>query len=556
MSDLISFDLREVGSDLTIEIKMIDFNTYKAQIETAIDNNDHIVASSISARLLLLFPGSAEAHYLNARTKAESGSKVGERDALVSAERAVALDPHNYRYNYYCGSLYREFYLYELALPLLRRSVEQEPNAAQSQLELADCYFDIDKGELAIPHYRAALKLEASSDRCDMIRVKLSQCLLTSGRTPEANLLINRLLKDGGPYYTSALSQAVTLGKDKPDSPIGKRVTEALLKQPGSSDNLEKLELAMGRLFENAGDYDQAFQHWIKSREFAKSNDFYIRDHSEETRKSKTFYSSVLFERTAALADQTQVPMFVAGMPRSGTTLTEQIISAHSQATGVGELTRWNKIEYHFMAGYEGENTIDRIVANAEMGQLKHLAKELLHIFYIVANEVKPRIVEKTPHNFASLGYFHLICPYARFIHIRRNPLDSFISTFQNQFSPSHGYAYDQLEYAKEYLWHEQMMDLWKSLFPELILTINYEQLVAEPEHVAKKIFEHIGLPWEEQTLRFFETVKTVRTFSTHQVRNPVNTASVDRWRRYEKHLGPLLKALGDAKFEYQYVPV
>ena len=529
------------------------FLNLQGKIKQAIDNNDFIVAAALSAQMLSQFPHVAEAHYLNARVKSESGDKAALPEALNSAERAVALEPNNFNYCYYCGSLYLEFRLYELALPLLRNSVRIEPNAAGSQLDLADCYFEIGKGDIAVAHYRAALKLESGSAKRDLIRSKLAHCLTTSGQKQEAALVLNRLIKDGGSSYVSALSELIISSKEKPDSPNGKRVQAALTKGGHAPEQMEILHLAMGRLFENAGDIDRAFEEWTTSREIAKSIKFGLTDHAKEFEQFQQFYTPELFERTKALAIQTEVPVFIAGMPRSGTTLTEQIVAAHSQAIGVGELARFNKLQSMMFDNYKNENPSERLIAS---GELTQHAAELLRIFRVVAGEDRPRIVEKTPHNFMTLGYFHMICPRARFIHIRRNPADTFISTYQNRFNRAHGYAYDQVEYVKEYLWHEQMMDLWKSLFPQNILTFNYEQLVAEPEHVARKIFEFIGLPWEEQTLRFFESTKTVRTFSTHQVRNAVNTASVDRWRRYEKHLGPFLKALEDAKFEYRYEPI
>ena len=532
------------------------FDQSKMQIESALETGEYLVASNLSAKLLASYPQVAESHYLNARVKAENGDRSSLQEAVISAERAVMLEPNSYRYNYYCGSLYLEFDLYELALPLLRRSVQQQPNAAKSQLELADCYFEIDKGELAIPYFRAALKLEENGDRRDMIRSKLAHCLVTSGRPQEALLLLNRLIKDNSLYYVTALCEKISIANDEINSVSAKRVKAALVQNNLAPEHREILHLALGQVYENSKDFENAFAQWIASREIAKAIAYNLREHEVELVRYRAFYTAALYEKVAPYVDQTEVPVFIAGMPRSGTTLTEQIIAAHSQATGVGELARWNKIEDHFRRGYVGEDAVEKILENAKLGQLKHLAKELLHIFHVVADQNKLRIVEKTPHNFYTLGYLHLICPRAKFIHIRRNPADTFISAYRNRFSRSHGYAYDQIEYVKEYLWHEQMMDLWRSLFPELILTINYEQLVAEPEHVAKKIFEHIDLPWEEQTLRFFESKKTVRTFSTHQVRNPINTKSVDRWRRYEKHLGPLLNWLEEAKFEYKYIPV
>lgn len=532
------------------------FESFKSEIRVAIDRSDFISANKMSVNMLAAFPNEAESHYLSARIKNESGIEAEKPNALSAAERAVAITPNDYNYNYYCGALYQQYRLYEYALPMLRKAASLEPKAPLAQLMLADCYLDVGKGDQAITHYRAALKLNTVSKKQELIRYNLAHCMVFSGQGSDALALLNRILKDKGEFYVQALYDLVQIGKETPESENGKRVLDALARSTNSTAELIKLHMAAGRLFENVNDYDKAFEHWSMSRDSAKSEGLQIRDRKEIFDRVKAFYSKDLFEKVAASTSDTEVPVFIVGMPRSGTTLTEQIIAAHTQGAGVGEIARWDLLEQALFSGYRNRSDIARLIENAKKGELKHYANELLNIFNLIGGDNKKRIVEKTPHNFSTLGYLHLICPKAKFIHIRRNPGDTFISNYQNLFSRSHSYGYDQIEYVKEYLWHEEMMSLWKSLFPELILTINYEQLVAEPEHVAKKIFEHIGLPWEEQTLRFFEKTKTVRTFSTHQVRNPVNTASVDRWRRYEKHLGPLLKALEDAKFVYQYVPV
>ena len=534
----------------------IEFENFKFEIRATIDRSHFILANILSLKMLAAFPNEAESHYLCARVKNENGNESEKSIALAFAERAVAIAPNDFNYNYYCGALYQQNRLYEFALPMLRKATSLEPKAPLAQLVLAECYLDLGKGDQAIVHFRAALKLNVGTNMQEMIRYKLAHCMVFNGQGADALVLLDRLLKDEGEYYVQALHDLVQIGKETPQSEIGQRVLSALAKNTNSSDELQKLDMTVGRLFENVKEYDKAFEHFAKSRENAKLEGLQIRDRNEIFNHAKAFYSADLFEKVAAYTSDTEVPVFVVGMPRSGTTLTEQIIAAHSEAAGVGEIARWDILEQAFLSGYRYRSDIERLVDNAKKGELNHYAKELLNIFHLIANHKKQRIVEKTPHNFSTLGYLHLICPRAKFIHIRRNPGDTFISNYQNLFNRSHSYGYDQVEYVKEYLWHEEMMNLWKSLFPKLILTINYEQLVAEPEHVAKKIFEHIGLPWEDQTLRFFENAKTVRTFSTHQVRNPVNTASVDRWRRYEKHLGPFLKALEDARFEYKYVPV
>jgi Sulfotransferase family len=162
------------------------------------------------------------------------------------------------------------------------------------------------------------------------------------------------------------------------------------------------------------------------------------------------------------------------------------------------------------------------------------------------------RTVDKMPQNFISLGFIHLCFPNAKIIHCKRNPLDNFISAYQNAMNSSHDYAYDQVAYGKYYIKYLELMDHWKVVIPSNIYESQYEKLTANPETEVRKILEFLGLPWEEACLKFNERKSTVRTFSSLQVRNPINTSSVARWRNYEKYLGPIRSILDDAGISYQ----
>ncbi len=524
------------------------FEALCQDVRRLLGQKEYVQAVALTSKLSIRYPNSAEAHFLVARALVESGDM---QNALVPAERAAAIEANNFQYVFYCGYLYLHFRLYELALPFLKKSVQLQPNAPVSQVELADCYYEIGKGDIALQHYRAALKLETESYAKNSIRLKLALCLIASRQKSEARPIIMRLLKEAKEYSYPALSLLAQIENATPDNTVGELISKAIADPTIEATQREVLLLSFGKLQENAKNYDGAFASWQESRDSVKSRDYNLRNHAEVLLENKQFYSPELFKSSKEFAIQTEVPVFIAGMPRSGTTLTEQILSAHSKANGVGELARWTQLDRALRQDYQMPNYISKFLENAKNGELKARGLELLKIFALVAPEQKPRTVEKTPHNFLTLGYLHLICPRAKFIHIRRHPADTFISTFQNHFNDAHGYAYDQVEYAKEYLFHEDMMNLWKSLFPENIITINYESLASQPEPVVRKMLAFLGLDWEDQTLRFFESSKTVRTFSMHQVRNPVNTASLDRWRNYERHLGSLLSTLKAANFDY-----
>jgi hypothetical protein len=232
-------------------------------------------------------------------------------------------------------------------------------------------------------------------------------------------------------------------------------------------------------------------------------------------------------------------------MPRSGTTMTEQIIASHSRVEGVGELMRMGAMAKYFSGRGGMRQVLDKMT---EVGpeRWKDAPRQYLNLLDTLAPGAK-RAVDKLPHNFLWLGFIHLCFPNAKIIHCRRSPLDTFISAFQNEMSEFHSYSYDQVRYGEYYVEYLRLMDHWKVTMPGNIYESQYEALTKNPEVEIRKILNFLGLPWEEACLKFNERGATVRTFSHLQVRNPINTGSVARWRNYEKHLAPLIAVLEQA---------
>jgi len=181
----------------------------------------------------------------------------------------------------------------------------------------------------------------------------------------------------------------------------------------------------------------------------------------------------------------------------------------------------------------------------AEMGSMrwKAVSQQYLNLLDALAPNTR-HTVDKMPHNFRDIGFIHLCFPNAKIIHCRRNPLDNFISAFQNLMNANHSYAYDQTDYGEYYLEYRRLMNHWKSIFPESIYESDYEALTQNPEMEVRKILDFLGLPWEDACLKFNERKSTVKTFSLMQVRNPINKGSIARWRNYEKQLSPVIAIL------------
>ena len=204
-----------------------------------------------------------------------------------------------------------------------------------------------------------------------------------------------------------------------------------------------------------------------------------------------------------------------------------------------------------FMYDYHTGNYLQRLTDNARKGELLARAEETLKMLAIIGDDKNPKIVEKTPDNWLAFGYIHMVFPNAKLIHCERHPADTFISAFQNLEGDHHHVVYDQKSYVENYLLKQSYIKYWKQTFPNNIFEVKYEELVQNPETVVRALIKFVGLPWEDACLKFFENKSTVLTYSSAQVRNPIYTSSIGRWKKFEKHLGPLFEALKAANFEY-----
>jgi tetratricopeptide (TPR) repeat protein len=512
----------------------------------------HGDAVALAKRHANLDPQSAHLQFILARALVEAGNAPR---GSFHADRAACLDETSPLYAYYAGWLYSSFKLYEFALPLLLRSIKIESRSPNSHSALAECYEQINRPSDASRHYEIALELENDPKTKDQIQFAFAKSLALANKQDAANEIFERLFYKHSSLAGPAAFELTWSTKHNLSGKIEKYFTKQLASKKLLPRERERALLALGKILEGKKEYDRAFRCWTEARKASLSLEHEINDHQTLLQVATDFYRPRVFEHARPLANPTQEVVIICGMPRSGTTLTEQILSSHSAAAAAGEIARWKQLDREFIKRHGGPNCTDNLRACAESGELMQRGNELIRILKVVTNsDNKPNIkkfIEKTPHSFAALGYIKLCCPNARFIHLKRNPLDSFVSTYQNAFNPTHGYAFDQIEYAKEFLWKEQMMSLWQKLFPDNILTVDYEELAVNPEPNARRMVEFVGLEWEDECLEFYKSERSVRTFSTTQVRSPVYSSSIGRWKRYENHLEPIRQFLRKAGLTY-----
>ncbi len=486
-------------------------------------------------------PNLAEAHALLSRIHHAQGKM---ELALAAAERALQLAPGHGGHATFLGKLFVELKLYEFALPLLQGASTSAGDSFETLEALANCSFDMERGHEALPLFARAVATAPDDIARDAVRLRMAECLAAINDVEKAEALLLDLSTASTCADKALLLRGLTCRK-----PVDAKLVAALEAMVARRDlNAEfrsQLLLALGRCADLTGAHDDAFKFWSQSRALLG-----VRTHSADAVKIRNmqtqgFYAKGLLEAAKPFGDPRRDLVFIAGMPRSGTTLTAQILGAHSMVSSIGETDRMNKLDVVFRRDNWGPDVSPKILALAQKGGLLTLAKDVNRFLAVMAEPGRPFIVEKTPTNSESMGFIHLCFPNAKFIHCRRHPADTFISAFQHNMNRLHDYTYDQVAFAERYLAQDAIMNYWKSCFPAQVFELVYEELVADPEATVRRLVGFCGLEWEDACLNFHERKSTVRTYSSQQVRQPIYAGSVGRWKAYEKHLAPLLSALG-----------
>jgi tetratricopeptide (TPR) repeat protein len=302
---------------------------------------------------------------------------------------------------------------------------------------------------------------------------------------------------------------------------------------------------ALATALEARGEFDAAFDHYREGNDLRREREVYD---PVQTRMVHDQFIEVFtrefVDLKQGLGHSSEAPIFIVGLPRSGSTLVEQILASHSQVEGTHELPELSQVARSTGRGRADRLSYPETVRTlpderfAELGAL-YLEKTARH-----RRRQARRFTDKMPNNFAHLGFLKLILPNARIIDAQRHPLDSCLGSYKQLFARGQPFTYDLYEIGEYYLEYRRLMDHWHKVLPGHVLDLQYEELVTDTERQVRRLLEFCGLRWEEECLRFHENPRAVRTASSEQVRRPIYTSAMHRWRDYETHLGPLIEVL------------
>ncbi len=450
----------------------------------------------------------AETHFLAARAFAQ---KDDHARAEASARAALAIDPRHPGAAHTLGALLSEADDLPQALTWLRIAVEGSANVAQVQRDLGVVELFMGETEEGRAHLTRALELEPTSKEVLLTLVRMTPMADGSPRAAHLFEIIQRL---------AARARSLT---------VEQRI---------------EVYFALGKAYEDRGQADLAFAALQRANGAKRSTFRYnIDGHERRLRRVAEVFDRPLMQRLGGGGLASDRPIFIFGMPRSGTTLVEQIVSAHPKVHPAGEIPLMPRLGFYsrgqggsvFPEWVPGMNAADCLTfAAAYLDQLPAAPPE------------KPRITDKRLENYELLGLIQLALPNATFIHCHRDPRDACLSTFAMLFSAGQDWAYDLGELGRFWRAQEALMAHWRALLgPGRILEVSYEAVVADLETEARQIIAHCALEWDPACLDFHRSRRPVRSASVTQVRQPIYDRSIGRWRQFETHLAPLFSAMG-----------
>jgi len=539
-------------------------------------------------RALAIDPGISQAHANLGLALQDLGQP---EEALASYRRSLELAPDAAAAHTNLGNALRDLGRFDEAIKSQRRALHLQPNLAEARINLGNVLQDVGQLNEATASYRHALELqpglaaahnglgsalrrlgriedaEASFRQAVLLNPRYAEghtnlgiVLRLQGRTEEAEKCVRTALEIN-PSCAAAIQFSGELSADRgnfveaeqrfrraievtPSSieawaaiPGLRKMTSADAQWLAGAERMAArslpqrqeiaLRYAMGKYFDDVRQFTQAFANYRRANEVTQlcTPKYEPRQMAQTVSRTIDRYGSAwMSPRGDSMAASR--PVFIVGMPRSGTSLAEQMLASHPAVFGAGELPFWNHASAIF------ESSRDRSLGNLGWDYLQLLQTR---------SAAAAHVVDKMPSNFLHLGLIHAALPNARIIHMQRNPIDTCLSIYFQDFDVAHSYATDLDNLADYYQEYVRLMSHWRAVLPKhVLLDVPYEALVRDPDTWSRRMLTFVGLPWDERVLESERNSRAVQTRSRWQVRQKINSASVERWRNYQEFIGPL----------------
>ena len=358
-------------------------------------------------------------------------------------------------------------------------------------------------------------------------------------------------LRDGLRVNPNSISAMIGLSRIRritaPDDAVLDLLRRKLATLGDDDPQIAALHFSIAKIYDDLSLYDDAFEHYSRANEIQGKRSQYDSAKTEDTfSRIIEFFDQKRIDGLGKIGSASDIPVLIVGMPRSGTTLVEQVISSHPRATGAGELQYFPSLSAQLPEILDSQLPFPDCLAEMRRGSAATITTKYLELLHRHSRDAL-KITDKLPGNYLYVGLFKALFPNGRVISCRRDPVDVALSIYFQDFAQGHDYAWDLDDIARQYGQYERVMQHWLQLLPRSILEVCYEETVNDFEAVARRLITFCDLPWDDNCLEFHHTERDVRTASNWQVRQPIYRRSLSRWKHYQQHIAPLIQALRPA---------
>lgn len=508
-------------------------------------------AETLLREHLQLFPTDIAAIRMFAEVAARLG-RLGDAENLLARCLELAPDFEAARHNY-ALILFREDKL-DQSLPQVKQLLRLAPRNPGYRALLGAVMAKLGEYRQAIEAYAGVL---AEYPNQPKVWMSYGHALKTSGRQPESIEAYRRsiALKSsyGEPWWSLANLKTLRFSAEDLNA-----MRAALARTDLEPDDQLHFHFALGKALEDAGQYAESFDHYAQGNALRRAtNDYDADENSAALRRSKALFTREFFAAREGWGSAAPDPIFIVGLPRSGSTLLEQILSSHSQVEGTMELPDIIAIARR-LGGKKlrADHTLyPEVLASLDTDALRALGEEYLQRTRIQRKTGAQFFIDKMPNNFAHTGLIHLILPNARIIDARRHPLGCCFSAFKQHFARGQRFTYSLEDVGRYYHDYVELMAHFDAVLPGRVHRVFYESMVQDTENEVRRLLQYCGLPFEDSCLRFYQNERAVRTASSEQVRQPIFRDGMDQWRHFEAWLTPLKRQLGAVLEDYPAIP-
>jgi tetratricopeptide (TPR) repeat protein len=495
-----------------------------------------------SYRVAIRLKSDFAAAYTNAGSLCQAQGKLD--DALEYQRAAVRLSPELAEAHYNLGNVLKEKGHYAESALHYRNALRIREDFVEAELNLGSVLIYTGQHDNAMESFLKVLSLDPGNVNAV---ANMARCDAARGDFKAARARLQPFLNTDNPDIGVAVEfAALCRSAEKCDEPIAllERALSRDVSSLGNRDLFARGQFELGRLYDLKNDFERAFKHVqtgnMLQLQIHRCN---IQEHIKQVDALIESYNPELMARAPRTRIASQRPVFIVGMPRSGTSLVEQILASHPAVFGAGELSVMKNIASDLPAILASQAPYPRCLSELRQGHVDKMAQRYLaHIEALSLDAI--RVIDKMPSNFLELGLINLLFPEAYVIHCVREPLDTCLSCYFQSFGPGLSFTSDLSSLGTYYRQYQRLMDHWNKVLDIALMEVRYEELIADQEGISRALLAFCGLEWDERCLRFYDTERIVNTASNNQVRRPLYKQSMDRWKNYEAYLTPLKEAL------------